>query len=87
MSSSFQQAGPKLRDQARQYLRPHHYSIHTERSYVDWIVCSRDDLFPAEPKIEVYLTHLAVERSGKFVNDELLKLFDFPFELLISCNP
>jgi hypothetical protein len=37
----------------RQYLRLHHYSIHTERSYVDWIVRfirfhrmrSRDDLF------------------------------------------
>jgi len=60
---------PKLLDQVRQYLRLHHYSIHTERSYVDWIVRfirfhrmrSRDDLFPAEPKIEVFLTHLAME--------------------------
>ena len=60
---------PKLLDQVRQYLRLHHYSIHTERSYVDWIVRfirfhrmrSRDDLFPAEPKIEVFLTHLATE--------------------------
>jgi hypothetical protein len=25
-------------DQVRQGLRLHHYSIHTERSYVDWIV-------------------------------------------------
>jgi hypothetical protein len=54
---------PKLLDQVRQYLRLHHYSIHTERSYVDWIVRfirfhhmrSHDDLFPAEPKIEVLL--------------------------------
>src|ERR687895_407227 len=46
----------------------HHYSIHTERSYVEWIVRfarfhgmrSRDDLFPAEPKIESFLTDLAV---------------------------
>ena len=60
---------PKLLDQVRQYLRLHHYSIHTERSYVDWIVRfirfhrmrSRDDLFPAEPKIQVFLTHLAME--------------------------
>ena len=50
---------PKLLVQVRQYLRLHHYSIHTERSYVDWIVRfirfyhmrSRDDLLPAEPKI------------------------------------
>jgi len=53
----------------RQVLRLHHYSIHTERSYVDWVVRyirfhrmqSRADLYPAEPKIEAFLTHLAVE--------------------------
>ncbi|MGF1614593.1 MAG: integron integrase [Gammaproteobacteria bacterium] len=60
---------PKILDEVRQYLRLHHYSIHTERSYVDWIVRfirfhrmrSREDLLPAEPKIESFLTHLAVE--------------------------
>jgi len=26
---------PKLLDQVRQYLRLHHYSIHTERSYME----------------------------------------------------
>jgi len=63
---------PNLLDQVRQYLRLHHYSIHTERSYVDWIVRfirfhrmrSRDDLFPVEPKIEAFLTHLAMEADG-----------------------
>ena len=42
----------KLLDQVRQYMRLHHYSIHTERSYLDWIVrfirfhrmCSRDEV-------------------------------------------
>jgi len=29
---------PKLLDQVRQVLRLHRYSIHTERSYMDWIV-------------------------------------------------
>jgi hypothetical protein len=59
---------PKLLDQVRQVLRLHHYSIHTERSYVDWIVRfvrfhsmrSREHLFPAEAKIESFLTNLAV---------------------------
>ncbi len=59
---------PKLLDEVRNVLRLHHYSIHTERSYVDWIVRfvrfhdmhSRKDLFPAEPKIEAFLTDLAV---------------------------
>jgi len=49
-------------------LRLHHYSIHTERAYVEWIIRftrfhrmrSRAELFPAAPKIEVFLTDLAV---------------------------
>jgi len=59
---------PKLRDEVRKVLRLHHYSIHTEQSYVDWIgrfvrfhgMRSCEDLFPAEPKIEAFLTDLAV---------------------------
>ena len=42
--------------------------MHTERSYGEWIrrcvrfhgMRSREDLFPAEPKIEAFLTDLAV---------------------------
>jgi hypothetical protein len=49
-------AQPKLLDDVRQVPRPRHYSIHTERSYVEGIVRffrfhgmrSRADLFPAE---------------------------------------
>jgi len=59
---------PTLLDEVRQVLRLHHYSLHTERSYVEWIVRfvrfhrmrSRKDLLPAEPKIESFLTDLAV---------------------------
>ena len=58
---------PKLLDAVQQVLRLHHYSMHTERSYVEWIVRfvrfhgmrSRADLLPAEPKIEAFLTDLA----------------------------
>ena len=46
----------KLSDEIRQVLCVHHYSIHTRRSCVDWIVQfahfhhmrSRQDLFPPE---------------------------------------
>ena len=49
-------------------MRLGHYSIHTERSYCDWIkrfihfhgMKSRNDLQGGEPKIEQFLTHLAV---------------------------
>ena len=59
---------PKLLDEVRKVFRLQHYSIHTERSYVEWIIRfvrfhgmrSRADLFPAEPKIEAFLTDLAV---------------------------
>src|SRR5712692_3332590 len=58
----------KLLDEVRKVLRLHHYSMHTERSYVEWIIRfvrfhgmrSREDLFPAEPKIESFLTDLTV---------------------------
>lgn len=29
---------PKLLNEVHKVLRLHHYSIHTERSYVEWIV-------------------------------------------------
>jgi hypothetical protein len=48
-------------------LRLHHYSIHTERSYVDWIkryvhfhhIGCREDL--GEREIEAFLSELAVK--------------------------
>jgi integron integrase len=58
-----------LIEEARRVLRLQHYSIHTERSYVEWIrrftrfhrLRSRADLVPAEAKIEAFLTHLALQ--------------------------
>ena len=60
---------PTLIDDVRRVLRLHHYSIHTERAYVEWIVRfvrfhrmqSRADLGPAEAKIEAFLTDLAIQ--------------------------
>jgi len=71
MPDSSKSQQPKLLEQVRQVLRLHHYSIHTERSYVDWIVRfvrfhgmrSREDLFPGEAKIESFLTDLAVHAN------------------------
>ena len=61
----------KLLDEVRRKMRLHHYSIHTERSYVDWIkryihfhhMRSRDDLANGETKLEAFCTDLAV--NGK----------------------
>jgi integron integrase len=60
---------PRLLDQVRGVLRVHHYSIHTERTYLDWIkryvkfhgMRSREDLAGGEAKIEAFLTNLAVK--------------------------
>ena len=59
---------PKLLQEIRTVLRLHHYAIHTERAYVEWVIRfirfhrmqSRAALFPAESKIEAFLTDLAV---------------------------
>jgi hypothetical protein len=40
MPGSTRNQRPKLLEEVRQVLRLHHYSIHTERSYVEWIVPS-----------------------------------------------
>jgi integron integrase len=61
----------KLLDQMREVMRLKHYSIRTERSYCDWVrryvkfhkMRSRDEMFPAEPKMEAFLSDLAV--AGK----------------------
>jgi len=64
-----QEQTPRLLEQVRNIMRLHHYSIHTERTYSDWIkryihfhqMKCREDLADAEGKIEAFLTHLAVQ--------------------------
>ena len=59
---------PRLLDQVRQVMRLHHYSVHTERAYLDWTkryvrfhqMQRREDLAGGEAKIEAFLTDLAV---------------------------
>jgi site-specific recombinase XerD len=59
---------PKLLDEVRKGRRLHHDSMHTERSSGEWSgrfvyfhgMRSREDLSPAAPKIESFLTDLAV---------------------------
>jgi integron integrase len=59
---------PKLLDQVRNTIRLKHYSIRTERAYVDWI--RRFILFHHKqhptvlgaPEVRAFLSHLAVER-------------------------
>jgi integron integrase len=61
----------KLLDQVREVMRLKHYSLRTERAYCDWIrrfikfhgMRSRKDLQPAEAKMELFLSDLAV--NGK----------------------
>ena len=59
----------KLLEEVHDFMRLKHYSIHTERTYCDWIkryvafhkMSSRADLQNGEKKIERFLTHLAVD--------------------------
>lgn len=64
-----QSAKPRLLDQVRHRCRVKHYSIRTEKSYIDWIrrfIRFHGVRHPQEmgaPEIEAYLTHLAVNRN------------------------
>ena len=61
----------KLLDEVRDYMRLHHYSIHTERTYCEWIkkyvhfhkMKYREDLEDGEKKIDAFLTHLVVRKN------------------------
>ena len=69
MENEMTKPTPRLLEQVRAVMRLHHYSIHTERSYVEWItryvhfhqMKCRDDLVGGEAKIEAFLTDLAVQ--------------------------
>jgi integron integrase len=60
-------AAPKLLDRVRDRIRAKHYSLRTERAYVEWIrryILFNDKKHPANmsaPEVEQFLTHLAVE--------------------------
>jgi Phage integrase, N-terminal SAM-like domain len=61
----------KLLDQMREVMRLKHYSIRTERTYCDWVkrfvnfhgMKSREEMLPAEPKMEGFLSQLAVKAN------------------------
>jgi integron integrase len=58
----------KLLDQIREVMRLKHYSLRTEQTYGDWVrryvqfhrMRARAEMLPAEPKIEAFLSDLAV---------------------------
>jgi hypothetical protein len=76
------QPPPRLLEQVRNVLRLHHYSIHTERSYIDWIkryihfhhMRTREDLANGESKIEAFCTDLAV--AGKVASSTQNQAFN-----------
>ena len=63
------QKPPKLLEQVRDRLRVKHYSIRTERAYLDWIkrfIMFHDKRHPskmAAAEVEAFLSHLAVARN------------------------
>ena len=60
---------PKLLDLVRQKIRLKHYSIRTERAYVDWIKRfilfhhKRHPASMATPEVRAFLSHLAVQQK------------------------
>ncbi|MEJ8568391.1 integron integrase [Elongatibacter sediminis] len=62
-------AGPRLMDRVREVMRVRHYSLDTERCYLEWIrrfILFHGKRHPAEMgkvEVEAFLTHLAVNRG------------------------
>jgi integron integrase len=60
---------PRLLDRVREAIRARHYSLRTEEAYVGWIRRfilfhkKRHPLEMAEPEINAFVTHLAVQNS------------------------
>ena len=71
MMSTKNATNKRILDEVRDVMRLHHYSIHTERSYCDWIrrfilfhkMKNRDQLNNGSPLIEKFLTHLAIDKN------------------------
>ena len=70
MTEEAEQPKRRILDEVKDRLRVQHYSIRTERTYLDWIgryirhhgFKSREELVAApEANIEAFLTHLAVD--------------------------
>lgn len=87
----------RLFNEVRDVLRLKRYSIHTERSYCDWIkhfvlyhrMRKRHDLRDGENKMEPYLTHLAVDRrvSASTQNQAMNALvFQYKFGYMFRCQ-
>ncbi len=70
----------KLLDQLRDKIRVKHYSIRTEKTYVDWsrrYILFHQKKHPKDmgaSEIEEFLTDLAVNKNGKFMNLKLLSV-------------
>jgi integron integrase len=86
---------PKLLDQVRERIRVKHYSIRTERQYVQWIkrfILFHGKLHPQEmgvAEVEAFLTHLAVKEklSASTQNQALSGLLFLYKEVLLIDLP
>jgi site-specific recombinase XerD len=69
VTEKFRPKPGRLLDQVREVLRYHHYSIRTERTYIDWIVQfirfngKRHPREMGKAEIERFLSHLATNRN------------------------
>ena len=84
---------PRLLYQVRAVMRLRHYSLHTERTSVDWIkryvhfhrMQRREDLVDGEAKIEAFLTDLAVNgRVAPATQNQALNALVFLYKKVLE---
>jgi len=82
----------KLLDKVRDIMRLKHYSYRTERTYTGWIkrfILFHDKKHPGEmgePKVEAFLTWLAVERKvAKSTQNQAFNALIFLYQEVLKC--
>jgi integron integrase len=82
---------PRLLDRVRQHLRVRHYSIRTERAYVDWIkrfILFHGKRHPSEmgeAEISAFLTYLAADRNvAASTQNQALSALLFLYQIVLD---
>jgi integron integrase len=91
MDSSFTKSNSPFLDEVRAAIRLRHYSVRTERSYIDWIVRfirfhgRRHPAEMGEPEVTAFLTSLAV-RQGVAANtqNQALNALNFLYRAVLD---
>jgi integron integrase len=91
MEAAYSKSRSPLLEQVRAAIRVRHYSVRTERAYIDWIVRfihfhgRRHPAQMGETEVGAFLSHLAVERSvAASTQNQALNALSFLYKVVLE---